>query len=91
MTMGSRFACPNNEPPAWLSKFERPLCFVDPRDWRSYLLAAHQSAKGAELKSLQRGNPPDHCADCERGSDHRIRAILAGTCTEVKRGPNDAS
>lgn len=78
--MASRFASPNSTPPAWLDQFERPLCFVDPRDWRSYVVACHQAAKGAALRALQRGTPPNHCADCDARSEHRRNAVRAGTC-----------
>ena len=80
--MGSRFDCPNAEPPAWLEQFERPACFIDPRDWRSYLLSYRDSARGNELKDLRRGVMPDFCADCTAGHRHDMQRI--GKCIPIK-------
>lgn len=80
--MGSRLGSPNGTPPAWLAQFACPACFGE-RDWQAWLAQHHQSARGAELKALQRGTPPNHCEDCERGSDHQLFAELRGVCIPI--------
>lgn len=80
--MGSRFASPNVQPPAFLAQFPCPPCFGE-RDWEAWLRQHHQQARGAELKALQRGKAPNHCEDCERGSEHQLYAVLRGVCIPI--------
>lgn len=80
--MGSRLGRPNETPPAFLAEFPRPPCFGE-RDWQSWLRQHHQGARGAELKALQRGTPPNHCEDCEMGSEHQLYAVLQGKCFPI--------
>ena len=83
--LGSRLDCPNKQPPAWpLERFERPACFEDPRDWRAWLEDYRRTAHGGELKALQRGTPPNHCADCAPDSEFHRRALARGRCIPIR-------
>lgn len=83
MNVARPYATPNVEPPQWVQEFPRPACFTDPRDWSSWLEGMRLSAKGAELKAMQRGQCPSPCPDCMPNSGHRSRAVRAGTCIPI--------
>lgn len=90
--MASRLGTPNTQPPEWpLQEFARPACFTDERDWRCWIEAYRFAAHGADLKRLQRGEAPNHCEDCDACSEHRQRAVKAGTCIPIKVEVSDAA
>ncbi|MGV8822999.1 hypothetical protein [Methylibium petroleiphilum] len=64
--------------------FARPACFADERDWAAWLNAYRFAARGNDLKRLQRGLAPNHCEDCDACSEHRQRAVRAGTCIPIR-------
>lgn len=89
--MASRLGTPNSQPPEWpLQEFPRPACFGE-RDWRSWIDAYRFAAHGTALKRLQRGEAPNHCEDCTECSEHRQRAVRAGTCIPIKVEATDAA